>query len=316
MTHPAATIRLLDDTDGVPLDRPFTWEEAGRLGVTARRLRSWVDQGLLAHPVQGVYHAVQLPDGLDLRLACLRLVVPEDAVVTDRTAGWLHGAEMILAPGDHRAVPRVSMFRAPGHRLRNPLVASGERAFEDCDVEEIQGVRVTTPLRTACDLGRLLHRDQALAALDALTRLGRFTVPELVAESGRRYRGARHVRQLRSLALLADPRAESPGESVLRLRWLDCGDLPRPVPQVPVRGPDGLCFLDLAVEGIRYAAEYDGEEWHGPEHREHDRRRRDWFRRNGGWEIDVLRRDDVHGRTQRSELILRAGVARAQRRWG
>ena len=81
-------------------------------------------------------------------------------------------------------------------------------------------------------------------------------------------------------------------------------------------GRTGSDFLDLAVEGIRYAAEYDGEEWHGPAHREHDERRRDWFRRNGGWEIDVLRRDDVHGRTQRSELILRAGVARAQRRWG
>ena len=70
-------------------------------------------------PVRGVYHAAQLADGLELRIACLRLVVPEDAVITDRTAGWLHGAPMILAPNDHLASRRCRSSGSPGYRLRN-----------------------------------------------------------------------------------------------------------------------------------------------------------------------------------------------------
>ena len=58
------------------------------------------------HPIRGVLHSSQLPDGLSLRIACLKLVIPEDAVVTDRTAGWLHGAPMILAPNSRPSYPR------------------------------------------------------------------------------------------------------------------------------------------------------------------------------------------------------------------
>ena len=68
------------------------------------------------------------------------------------------------------------MFSPPGYRLRNGLVASGERMLRPEDVVEIGGLRVTTPLRTACDLGRLLHRDQAFAAMDSLAGLGAFSV--------------------------------------------------------------------------------------------------------------------------------------------
>ena len=46
-----------------------------------------------------------------------------------------------------------------------------------------------------------------------------------------RYKGYRGVIQLRTLVLVVDPRAQSPGESILRLRWLDTG-LPRPECQV------------------------------------------------------------------------------------
>jgi hypothetical protein len=242
-------------------------------------------------------------------------VVPGDAVVTDRTAGWLHGAPMILAPGDHVEVPALSMYRPPGLRLRGKLVDSGERTFRDDDVVTVGGVLVTTPLRTACDLGRLLHRDQGMAALDALHRSGGFTVPELVA-AVERFRGQRGVRRLRDLAPLTDGRSESPGESVLRLRWRDCSDLPVPNPQIPVRGPDGPCFLDLGVEALRYAAEYDGAAWHTEETREHDERRRDWLRRHQGWIIDVLRAPNVYGRAQDADVILRRGIAAARRRFG
>lgn len=198
-------------------DTPFTMRMALDFGVSEHTLRVWMAQGLLAHPIRNVFHRAELVDTLALRVACLRLVVPSDAVVTDRTAGWLQGAPRILAPNDHLVVPPVSVFCPPGRRLRNGLVMSGERHLAEDDVVSIQGLRVTTPLRTACDLGRLLHRDQAIAALDSLLRLGDFTHEQLLDQLPRfrRYRG---VLQLRQLAPLADPRAQSPPESIVRLR--------------------------------------------------------------------------------------------------
>jgi len=305
----------LDASGPVPVERPFTFREARDLGVDRRLLAGWLAEGLLIRPLEGVYHAAQLPDSLGLRVQCLKLVVPPDAVVTDRTAAWMLGAPMALAPGDHLRVPRVSMFRPPGYRLRNPLASSGERRLASDDVMEIGGVRVTVPIRTACDLGRLLHRDQALSALDAMMRLGCFGLPELLDRTGR-FKGYRRVLQLRALAPLADGRSQSPGESILRLRWLDCGNLPEPTPQLEVPGPFGSYFLDLGVEGVRYAAEYDGVEWHGPEQREHDRARRAWVAQELGYEIDVFTSANIHGRQQDADLILRQGILRARRRFG
>jgi hypothetical protein len=67
-----------------------------------------VRAGLLVAPVHGVLYAAQLTDSLELRLACLRLVVPENAVVTDRTAAWLHGAPMVLQPNAHLRLPPLA----------------------------------------------------------------------------------------------------------------------------------------------------------------------------------------------------------------
>ncbi len=237
--------------------------------------------------------------------------MPHDSVITDRTAAWLLGAPMALAPNDHLKTPAVSMFRPPGYRLRNKLVASGERRLRPRDIAEVEGVLLTTPLRTACDLGRLLQRDQALAGMDALSRATGVSARDIVEELQRRFKGYRGVRQARQLAPWVDGRSESPGESILRLRWRDCTDLPVPTPQVEVAGPDGPCFLDLAVPALRYAAEYDGARWHGPDRQAHDRRRREFVRRTQGYVIDVLTGSNIHGRGQNAGAILRAGLAAA-----
>jgi hypothetical protein len=299
----------------VPTDRPFTYREARAEGLTDRHLAAALRAGHLVSPVRGVFHATHLEDGLELRIACLRLVVPDDAVITDRTAGWLHGAPMILAPNDHLRVPPVSIFRSPGYRLRNSATASGERTFGVGDVVEIDGLRVTSKLRTTCDLGRLLHRDQAMAAIDSMMHVADFGLDVLVAQE-QRFRGQRGVCQFRELAPLADPRSQSPGESILKLRWRDCKTLPVPTPQLCVQGPDGLCYLDLAVEGLRYAAEYDGARWHGPEQRAHDGRRRDWLAMNGDWMIDVFIDADLFGKRQNAQARLMKGIDRANRRLG
>lgn len=311
-TESASYLRCLS---AVPPDRPFTREQARHSGLTDRQLAEWTSAGFLVRPVRGVYHAAALPDGLELRLQVLRLVVPEDAVVTDRTAAWLHGAAMVLAPGDHLVVPQVSMFRSPGYRLRNGVAASGERTFAAGEVVEVGGLRVTSRLRTACDLGMMRGRESAFAAMGAMAAIADYS-PEDLVNQGARFRGYRRVRQFRELAPRVDPRPQSPPEHILLLRWTDITALPPPRPQLPVAGPDGWLYLDLGVEHLRYAAEYDGKLWHGPERREHDAERREWLARTEDWIIDVFADTDVFGRQQAVEATLREGIASSRRRLG
>lgn len=305
---------LLDSSAPIPVDRPFHRKEAIAAGVSDRQLAAWCADDLLAHPIRGVYHAAQLPAGLDLRVACLRLIVPEDAVVTDRTAGWLHGASMVLAPNDHLAVPPVSMFRPPGYRLRNALSTSGERSFLPGEVVEVEGVRVTSVLRTTCDLGRMRHRDAAFVTMDAMATLERLNLGELAdMASGPRFKGYRRVRQLRDLVPFVDGLSQSGPERLLKLRWRDCPTLPDPEPQVPVPSPrGGFYFVDLGVEALRYGAEYDGVQWHGAERRDHDGARRAWLEEAQDWLIDVFVSADLHGPRADVERRLHEGI-RAQR---
>lgn len=308
MTH-----SFLDEIDSaalpLPQDRPFTTAEAVQLlGGSRHALHLLRSRGIVLTPLRGVHHLASVEDSLAVRLACVRLVAPPDAVVCDRTAGWLLGAPRILAPGDHLVVPSPSLFLPDvGRRMRRQEVTSGSRSFGRGDVIELGGVMVTSPMRTACDLGRLLHRDQAFAALDSLLRTAAFTRWELMAEVGR-FRGMRGVRQLRDLAPLADGASQSPGESILRLRWLDCADLPRPQLQVPVPGPWGCYYVDLGLPELRFGGEYDGAEWHGPERAAHDAARRTQMGEHAGWSFEVFRGDNVHGRRQDADVRLRRAL--------
>lgn len=254
-----------------------------------------VREGSLRLLLRGVYVDAAAPDSIDLRAAAAALVMPDGSVVCDRTAAWIHGAEL-ASPESRFRVPPLEVFRLAGHpRVRRPECKGGTRTFAPDDLMEVGGVVVTTPLRTALDLGRLLQRDQALGAVDALLRAGNLSTHDLAAQL-ERFRGARGVVQLRRLATLADPRAESPAESLTRLRLID-GGLPVPEVQWEIRNELGIVIyrLDLAYPELKLAIEYDGAEFHtSVEDRARDERRRAHLRRLG-WTIVVLTAADVYG---------------------
>lgn len=296
-----------------PLDRqrPFTRRQALDAGVSRRALDRLLAEGLVRRPVKGVYLATDVPDNVRVRAECLRLVVPDDCVVVDRHAGWLHGAEMILAPGEHLALRPLSLFRPAGHgRLRNDLSASGERNLRPDDIVEVHGLRVSSPIRTAWDLGRVRWTDEAIAGLDAMLRLPTVDRDELVAGL-ERFRGMRWVTVLRTIAPLADGRSESPGESVLRLRCIEARV--HVVPQVEVRRAGRVVArLDLADEKARLGIEYDGREWHSSDEQvAHDRRRRASLA-DDGWTIRALTSEDVFGRARDCDQIIRQAAAKAR----
>ncbi|MER7560424.1 type IV toxin-antitoxin system AbiEi family antitoxin domain-containing protein [Nocardioides sp. NPDC126508] len=298
----------------LPPTLPFTTKMAREAGITDRQLRELVRLGLLRRPLKGLYVANDVTDSLELRVACLKLVVPPDAVVVDRHAGWLHGAEMMLAPGEHLEIQPLSLFLPAGRgRLKNDLASSGERTFRDDDVVEIDGLLVTTPLRTALDVGRVRWPQRAIAGVDQMHRLKAYDPDEFLGEI-ERFRGHRYVTTLRLVGPLADGRAESPPESVLRLESTEVRGLDL-VPQLDVyRGARLLGRLDLGNETLRIGVEYDGEEWHSsPEQLEHDRTRRAEMI-DDGWLIEAFRKEDTFARLADPGRRLRALRDQAHRR--
>lgn len=307
---------LLGTDFPLPLDRPFSTAQAAAHGVSRKVLARLHREGLVRRLLKGVYVPVQAPDDLLLRARALQLVIPEGAVIVDWTAMWLHTG--MLPFGNHEEVPPVSFFRLPGQgRLRNSLCVSGERALIPADLTVAHGLVVTTELRTAWDLGRFSGRDDAIGGMDRLLRTGAFTQEELV-EGVERFRGQRGVIQLRGLAPVTDARSQSGPESVVRLRWTDLAHLPRPTPQVPIEGtPGGTWWLDLGVPELRFAVEYDGEQFHTDDSdRKHDQARRDWIREHRRWIIEPVRRHNVFGPTRDIEQILIQGVLDARRTLG
>lgn len=153
------------------------------------------------------------------------------------------------------------------------------------EIAERWGGRMTTPLRTAFDLARRGPLVEAVAAVDALAHACRFTGRDLL-DVAARHPGVRGLVQVRRVAALMDPRAESLMETRLRLVFVLRG-LPTPVAQHEVRLLTGrTARLDLAWPdvGPPVGAEYDG-----PEHRTIEGQNRD-NHRNGdlddlGWDV-------------------------------
>jgi hypothetical protein len=279
--------------------------------VPVRRLYELCREGRLRQPIRGVYVNAALPDSTELRVMCLVLVIPDDCVVCDRHAGWLHGAEMVLAPNEHLEAMPISIYRPSGNgRLDNALSISGERNLRPYDVTEVTGIPVTTLVRTAWDLGRVRRPEVALSAVDQLFRLEGFPVDTFLAGL-ERFRGMRWVTTLRTIAPLADGRAESPPESILRWYWLVAG-LPRPQPQLEIwRDGHFVARVDLANEELGYVAEYYGKEWHTPEVAVHDEGRIDAIER-AGFVVDVFTQDNVFGQHRDVETRLLRGARRAR----
>ena len=306
---------LLDDRFPLPLDAPFTTAEARQAGISSERLTSLIRSGLLRRPVKGAYVVAQVPDTQGLRGRILSLVVPPGSVVVDWSASWFWTG--IDRPGSHLACPPLSVYRFRGHeRLRNSLVDSGQRSLRPSDVVSLDGhISVTTPIRTAWDLGRFTPRILAIGGMDALARHGSFDVGELV-DGVERFRKQRGVVRLRGLAPIVDPRSESMGESALRLRWRDVPGMPAPELQIPITDALGQVIfrIDLGVEELRFGAEYDGEEWHSSEEdREHDDSRRAALEVRHRWHLEVFRKEHVYGQNEDATTRLRGALVEARR---
>lgn len=300
----------------LPHDRAFTTRRALDLGVTRHSLKGLVEAGFVRPLFKGLLVRSDVELTVGRRAQAVSLVLPKDAVATDETSSWIHGVDVYPR---WEPLPRLQFFQTGSHdRLRNREVDSGSRQLAVTDTKVIDGVRVLTPLRTAVDLARLRRERRALGAVDGLLRLEVFTVDDAVREL-ERFKGNRGIVRARVVVPLGDKRSESMAESAVRWDWRRAVDLPRPEPQLKIWTPFSSepWRLDLAVEELKYAAEYDGADFHSSdEQRERDRFRRGYMREARGWTIDVLEKEHVYGPTANPMAIIRAGIREARLRQG
>lgn len=211
-----------------------------------------------------------------------------DPVVARTAAAIMHGS---IWYDDEFTVDLIRHPTGCGKRRRGSQVYRTE--LSAADVVSIDGISVTSAVRTAFDLGRVGPPWRALGYLDALARATGLTSTDLVTyvQAHRRVRG---IVQLREVAALADGRAESPPESWLRLILIR-GGLPSPDLQIEVEDGWGHIYarIDLGYESLKIAVEYDGEDFHStPEQLAHDAER-DRKLDDDGWKVIRVRAQQV-----------------------
>lgn len=237
---------------------------------------------------QDVYAPADVPVTHELRCRGAALIAPPGAVLTGRSAATIRGVPLAKA---HDPVE----FVVPDKHRFGPIQGIHVRRTE-IDPKESRpwrGIRIARARRIALDLllrhsprkhGWVMRLRLAVPDLDAFLRSGLVKPRTLVKLfAGRRNRG---IRLARAALLLSDRRAESHPESELRV-VLHFGGY-RPIPQYIVRHNGRfVARLDLALDRVKFAIEYDGK-WH----RDPDQRRIDQARRtklaNAGWHVIVI----------------------------
>jgi hypothetical protein len=229
-----------------PIEWPFRAAEALDSGaLTFRELRRFHE---------AIYPGVWMPRGAEptavQRARAAWLWSGRAAVVAGLSASAVAGADWIDA---HLPAQLVHANRRPP-----PLICVHTDRLLPGEVRDAGGMPVTTPARTAFDLGRRLRLEDAVARIDALINATDVEVSEIDAVIARHPR-VRGVRQLREVLSLVDGGAESPYESLTRI-LLVRNDFPRPHTQVRVLDEYGAVFarIDMGWPEYRVGVDFDG----------------------------------------------------------
>ncbi|MGI8797928.1 MAG: endonuclease domain-containing protein [Pseudonocardia sp.] len=306
------------DSPGVPFDESATATAAigdpGRVLDAAFRGSDAVRAGVLTKAqlrgsrFRRVFPDVYVPSALGLDLG-LR---SHAAYLLFGGRGVLAGysaAELLQAACAPAETPAEVIVCGEHVRKHPGVIVHSDRLGPE-DVRQMPtGVAVTTPVRTAYDLVRWRDLVEGVVAVDALA--GRFGFrPSAVLDVRDRHPRARGHGRLAQAVELAEPMAESPMETRLRMVLVLRG-LPRPTVQHPV--PDErartVAVLDLAYPAARIGIEYEGEDHWTRDGTIRDARR--YTRLTDlGWRIyrfiaaDVYRRPDATADQIRRALAL------------
>lgn len=259
----------------------ITTHEAEALGLSSSALRRKVLNGVFVRVRPGVYMlpgAATRPD-VELRIACHIL----SAVVSHHSAAAIHGFESIRKSEATVTVSHRSTHRLPG------VVVHQSTDLLDAHVVEIDGLPVTTPVRTVIDLAKVLDSSRLETVMENALASSKVDFDELYdLFSAIARRGKPGVRKLRRL-LEEKAGGSFVSESELERRFrklIEDAGLPRPQSQFGAKWlKQSNGRVDFAYPEKRIVIECDGRRWHSQFDAFEADRRRDNAAQLSGWRI-------------------------------
>lgn len=203
--------------------------------------------------LHGVYRPSWVEHTHELCCEAAALVLPEDALITGRSAATVRGVPLA---GARDEVETVVPFGIRAPRLRGVTVRQTMTPGPP-DIT-LNGVRLAHPLRIAFDVAARRPQPRGVAYLDALARAGIVDLDSL-----RAWLAVCHdndVVAVRAALAETDPRAESIPESEMRVILRRAG-FAAEVQYVVRDGGRRIMRADLALPELRIAILYDGA-WH------------------------------------------------------
>ena len=194
-------------------------------------------------------------------------------------AAWLWSGMQAVVAGNSAAALLGAKWvdpNLPAELITNrtrppPLIITRNETLLPGESTVVAGIPVTTPARTAFDVGRRPGFVVAMQRLDALARATRITADDVLPLM-KLHSGARGMKQLRQALPMMDGGAESPQETSTRLVLVK-GGVPRPDTQIVVCDEWGLIVarVDMGWEKWKVAVEFDGaQHWTDPLQRTKD----------------------------------------------
>ena len=282
------------------LTGPTTRAMAREAGITDRQLQ----HPAVAHLSRDTYLPRAVAGELSARLAAVLLTAPPGAVVSHATAAALWGVAVPLQAEGSGSVDLTVPMSSRSESRRDRRVH--RTPLPDDDRTRRGALPVTTPARTWRDLAGVLTPPALLAATDQF--LARWVTRDELARQLQERPTGRGSARAREVLPIADPRAESPMESVLRWLLHEAG-LPAPELQYVVRDVAGIPLgrADLAWPDRRVLVEFDGDV-----HRERDVFVNDLRRQNrlvaAGWTVLRFSSADVLGRPAEAVAEIRRAL--------
>ena len=222
---------------------PFIGSEAIATGALSRGTLRWNYRAV--HPDVYLHKAARCD--LYAHTVAAWLWTGRTGIVSGQAAAALHGVTWI---GDSTPVELIAK-----HGRRRPGIVVRDQRIGDDEVVHVANLPVTSPARTALELGRHLELDAAVAQLDALAAVTGLTAEE-VKPLERRYQCAPGIRAARIALRLMDGGARNPQDSHLRLQLIDAG-LPRPRTNLFVGDDLWETRLAMGWDRLKVGVDYD-----------------------------------------------------------
>jgi len=228
---------------------PFSVAEAEACGIRRQRLR----RPNFTRLARGVYLWSGLAPEPNTELTALSRSLPPGSAFSGLTAARVRGLDLVAGAPTEVTVPREAAVRTRvGLKVRRGILGPQ-------DVIKVDGMPVTSTVRTCFDLMRHQPLIEAVAALDWALHRRPVSLSDLSVylEAHARWYG---VRQVRKVLDHAEPKSESLMESRTRM-LLMLGGLPRPEVQVQIGDPDGMpsARLDFYYPAAKLGIEFDGD---------------------------------------------------------